>query len=48
MGDEDTPYEVGLGFAVSMKKGAFLARDALQSSESILGQQRLIGRWELR
>ena len=37
MGDEDTPYEVGLGFAVSMKKGAFLARDALAEQREHFG-----------
>lgn len=29
IGDEDTPYETGLGFAVKLDKGEFVGRDAL-------------------
>jgi len=37
--EDDTPYEAGLGFAVSLTKGKFLARDALENQRSTCGDE---------
>jgi 4-methylaminobutanoate oxidase (formaldehyde-forming) len=34
IGDEDTPYETGLGFAVALDKGDFLGREALAAQKA--------------
>lgn len=34
IGDEDTPYETGLGFAVKLDKGAFVGREALAAQKA--------------
>jgi sarcosine dehydrogenase len=38
-----TPYEAGLGFAVALKKGPFLGRDALVAAKATGPKRRLIG-----
>jgi len=38
---DDTPYEAGLGFAVSLKKGDFLGKDALLAQKSAGLKRRL-------
>lgn len=38
---EDTPYEAGLGFAVSLDKGDFLGRDALMAAREAGPRRRL-------
>jgi len=38
---DDTPFEAGLGFAVSLKKGDFLGRDALLAQKQAGLQRRL-------
>ena len=34
IGEEDTPFETGLGFAVALDKGEFLGRDALMAKKA--------------
>ena len=43
IGDEDTPYEAGLGFAVALDKpGGFIGRDALLRTRDRMPGKRLV------
>lgn len=40
IGEEDTPYETGLGFAINLDKGEFVGRDALAGQKAEQGATR--------